>query len=84
VHLSGRVIADKPRKLGHDVLALDKRRDPEAGDYAEVLALTAEEQRIVVTFNLHDFAPLRRQSAGAGRRTAGCVLLAGVRSTSSE
>lgn len=77
-HVSGRVIAEKLRVLGHDVLALDERRDLEGIDDADVLALAAEEQRIVVTFNLRDFAPLLRQRAGEGKPHAGCILLAGI------
>jgi hypothetical protein len=72
------VIAEAVRKLGHDVLALDERRDLEAIDDAEVLALAAEEQRIVVTFNLRDFAPLLRQWAEEGKAHAGCILIAGI------
>jgi hypothetical protein len=72
------VIADELRKRGHHVLALDERRDLEGIDDAEVLALAVEEQRILVTFNLRDFAPLLRQSAEEGRPHAGCILIAGV------
>lgn len=72
------MIADQLRKLGHDVLALDERRDLEGVDDAEVLALATEDQRIVVTFNLRDFAPLLRQLAEAGKPHAGCILIAGV------
>jgi hypothetical protein len=72
------VIADKLREGGHDVLALDERRDLEGIDDSEVLAMAAEEQRIVVTFNIRDFAPLLRQSAEEGRPHAGCILIAGI------
>jgi Domain of unknown function (DUF5615) len=72
------VIADKLRTLGHDVQALDERRDLEGIDDAEVLKLAAEEQRIVVTFNLRDFAPLLRQWAEEGKAHAGCILIAGI------
>lgn len=72
------MIADKLRERGHDVLALDERRDLEGIDDAEVLALASEERRIVVTFNIRDFAPLLRQAAEEGRVHAGCILIAGV------
>jgi hypothetical protein len=72
------VIADKLREGGHDVLALDERRDLEGIDDAEVLAVAAEERRIVVTFNVRDFAPLLRQSAEEGKPYAGCILIAGI------
>ena len=63
------MIADKLRKLGHDVLAVDERRDLEGIDDAEVLGLAAEDHLIVVTFNVRDFAPLLRQF-GRGREAA--------------
>ncbi len=72
------MIADKLRERGHDVLALDERRDLEGMDDAEVLTLAAEERRIVVTFNIRDFAPLLRQAAEEGRAHAGCILISGV------
>jgi hypothetical protein len=73
------VIADEIRKPGrHEVLALDERRDLEGIDDAEVLALLSKSQRILVTFNLRDFAPLLRHTAGEGRPPAGCILIAGI------
>jgi hypothetical protein len=72
------VVAEKLRTLGHDVLALDERRDLEGIDDGEVLKLAAEEQRIVVTFNVRDFAPLLWQWAEDGKAHAGCILIAGI------
>jgi hypothetical protein len=63
------VTADKLRERGHDVLALDERRDLEGIDDADVLALAAEEQRIVVTFNIRDFAPSCGNRPRNGDRT---------------
>lgn len=60
------------------MLALDERRDLEGIDDAEVLALAAKEQRIVVTFNIRDFASLLRPSAEEPRPYAGCILIAGI------
>lgn len=72
------MIAAKLRQRGHDVLALDERRDLEGIDDAEVLALAAEERRIVVTFNVSDFAPLLHQWPEERRPHAGCILIVGI------
>lgn len=77
-HVSGKVIAERLRKSGHDVLALDEHRELEGRSDADVLALAAVEGRIVVTFNVRDFAPILRQWAGEGRSHAGCMLLVSI------
>jgi hypothetical protein len=41
----------------------------------EVLALAADQDRILVTRNARDFAPLLRQWAEADRHHAGCILI---------
>jgi len=69
------VIAEGLRKQGHDVLALDEHRELDGMPDADVLALAAVEGRIVVTFNVRDFAPILRQWAGEQRSHAGCMLL---------
>lgn len=60
---------------GHDVLAL--ATDPTLGalDDPEVLALAAEERRVLVTRNARDFAPLLREWAESGRSHWGCILV---------
>ena len=72
------MIAGKLRQRGHDVLALDERRDLEGIEDPEVLALAARERRILVTFNVRDFAPILRQWAEEQRPHAGCILIVGV------
>jgi hypothetical protein len=74
-NLSARRIARPLRQAGHDVVALGERSDLEGLADPEVLALAALEQRILVTRNSRDFAPLLRQWAEAGRSHAGCVLI---------
>lgn len=74
-NLSGRRIAGPLRASGHDVLALSERPDLEGMSDPEVLALAVEENRILVTRNRKDFAPLLREWSGAGRHHAGCVLI---------
>lgn len=74
-NLSGRRIARPLREDGHDVAALSDRPDLEGLADPEVLALAAAEDRILVTRNSRDFAPLLREWAEAGRSHAGCVLI---------
>lgn len=74
-NLSGRRIARPLREAGHDVSALGERPDLEGLADPEVLALATAEERILVTRNSRDFAPLLREWAEAGRSHAGCVLI---------
>lgn len=73
-NLSGRRVAAPLRLDGHDVLALTTRPELDALDDPAVLALAAAEQRILVTRNSREFAPLLREWAEAGRPHGGCVL----------
>lgn len=77
-HFSGRVIATALRKAGHDVLALTEEPALEGLDDALVLELAAREQRIPVTHNIRDFAPLLREWGESGRSHPGCVLVHGL------
>jgi hypothetical protein len=74
-NLSGRRIAHPLRHDGHDVLALSERPDLEGLADPEVLALASAEERILITRNGRDFAPLLRAWAEASRSHAGCVLI---------
>jgi phage terminase large subunit-like protein len=60
------------------VLALDEHRDLEGLADPDVLALAATEHRILVTFNVRDFAPLTQDWAASGRDHSGCVLVVGL------
>jgi predicted nuclease of predicted toxin-antitoxin system len=74
-NLSPRGIASKLRGAGHDVLALAEDAAFEGLPDPQVLELAASEQRILVTRNSRDFAPLARQWAEAERSHAGIVLI---------
>jgi hypothetical protein len=74
-NLSGKRIAGTLRQDGHDVLALSERPDLEGLADPDVLALAAADQRILITRNSRDFAPLLRVWAEAGRLHAGCILI---------
>ncbi|HEX6700709.1 MAG TPA: DUF5615 family PIN-like protein [Gaiellaceae bacterium] len=74
-NLSGRGVGAPLRTRGHDVRALQEEPQSEGLDDPDVLALAAAEQRIVVTRNSRDFAPLAREWAELGRGHAGIVLV---------
>ena len=74
-NLSPRRVGSALEKLGHDVLSLASDAALGALDDPQVLELAAREDRIVVTRNSRDFAPLLRQWAEADRHHAGCVLI---------
>lgn len=77
-HVSGRVIAAALRRAGHDVLALTEEQALEGLDDSLVLDLAAREQRVLVTYDVQDFAPLLREWAEAGRSHAGFILVHGL------
>jgi predicted nuclease of predicted toxin-antitoxin system len=74
-NLSPRGIGLPLRSTGHDVRALAEEPALDALDDPGVLALAASEDRILVTRNSRDFAPLAREWAEAGRSHAGCILI---------
>ncbi len=74
-NLSPRGIASKLRESGHDVLALAEDATFEGLPDPQVLELAASQQRILITRNSRDFAPLARQWAQDGRSHAGIILI---------
>lgn len=74
-NLSPRGIATPLRANGHDVLALAEDPTLEGLDDPEVLELAAGENRVLVTRNSRDFAPLAREWAEAQRPHAGMILI---------
>lgn len=74
-HVSGRRVGRALRTGGHDVLALDQDETLSRLPDGEVLALAAQEHRVVVTFNVSDFARLAREWAEARRSHAGLILV---------
>ena len=74
-NLSPRGIAGRLREAGHDVLALAENADFEGLADPQVLELAATEQRVLVTRNSRDFAPLAREWAEAQRTHAGLILI---------
>ncbi len=74
-NLSPRRIGGPLRVAGHDVLALAEDVGFEGLDDPLVPALATEEQRVLVTRNSRDFAPLAREWAEAQRAHAGMTLI---------
>jgi predicted nuclease of predicted toxin-antitoxin system len=78
-HVSWRYVGQRLEAKGHDVRAIDREpeymglRDP------EVLALAAEDKRILVTGDVKDFTGILRRWVGGGRSHAGAILIYGVR-----
>jgi hypothetical protein len=74
-HVSSRRVGRKLSAAGHDVLALDQDARLASLPDAQVLALAAEEERIVLTHDVGDFARIAREWAEAGHEHAGLILV---------
>lgn len=74
-NLSPKRIGSVLGRANHDVLSIAS--DPVLGalDDVQVLELAAEQNRILVTRNSRDFAPLLREWSEAGRHHPGCILI---------
>lgn len=77
-HVSARRIAVALREQGHDVRAADEERQLDGWEDERLLELAATEHRIVVTFNVKDFARLATEWAAAKNSHAGILLIVGV------
>ena len=76
-HVSARRIATA---LGdqQDVRAADEERELDGWDNERLLELAAEEDRIMVTVNVADFARITAEWAAATTSHAGCLLIVGI------
>lgn len=74
-NLSPRGIGARLRDAGHDVLALAQDASYEGLPDPQVLEIASSQQRVLITRNSRDFAPLARQWAEAGRSHAGVILI---------
>lgn len=68
-------IAGQLRERGHDVYAITQRPDLVGIADGHVLALGADEDRVVVTLNIADFAALHSDWQAQGRSHAGLVYV---------
>jgi len=76
-HVSARRVATALRER-HDVRAADEERELDGWDDERLLELATEEGRIMVTFNVADFARVATDWAAASRSHAGCLLIVGI------
>lgn len=74
-NLSSPRIGDPLRRRGHDVRGAAAELDLEGLDDESLLALATSDERILITRNSRDFAPLCRLWAEAGREHAGVILV---------
>jgi predicted nuclease of predicted toxin-antitoxin system len=77
-HVSARGVGRPLSRSGHDVLALHEHAIYDDLADHEVLALAAEEGRILITHDVEDFPLLLREWAAEGRSHAGVVLILGI------
>jgi nucleoside-diphosphate-sugar epimerase len=77
-HVSGRRIARALRDRGHDVRAADEERELDGWEDDQLLELATTEDRIMITFNVKDFARLVGEWGAAGNRHAGCLMIVGI------
>lgn len=67
------------RARGHDVRAADEERPLDGTEDEQLLRIAAQEDRILVTFDVKDLTLLARDWARAGRAHAGIVIVVGMR-----
>lgn len=77
-HISGPRIAEALRERGHDVRSADEERALDGSPDEELLALAAQESRILVTFDVKDFPGIVQRWSEAQRAHAGCMILVGI------
>jgi len=76
-HACGRRIATALRDH-HDVRAADEERELDGWEDERLLALATEQGRIMVTFNVKDFARITTEWAAARKSHPGCLLIVGI------
>jgi hypothetical protein len=76
-HVSGRRIGSVLTEAGHDVRALDHEASFEGMSDEQVLTLAADEQRVLVTFDVAHFPAIASEWAQAARDHAGLLLVHG-------
>ena len=77
-HVSARRIATALRDHGHDIRSADEERQLDGWEDERLLELATAEGRVMVTFNVKDFARLATEWAAAGTSHAGILLIVGV------
>lgn len=67
--------AEQLRRRGHDAYAITERADLVGLSDEQVLALGTDEDRVVVTLNIADFASLHAEWQAQGRSHCGLVYV---------
>jgi uncharacterized protein DUF5615 len=76
--ISARAVGRPLRDRGHDLRAADGERELDGWEDERLLELAAAERRIMVTFNVGDFARIAGEWAAGERHHAGCLLIVGI------
>jgi predicted nuclease of predicted toxin-antitoxin system len=74
-NLSSKRVGEPLRLRAHDVRAIADEPELDGLDDELVLELASQDERILVTRNSRDFAPISRSWAEAGREHAGVILI---------
>ena len=74
-NLSPKRVGRSLRESGHDVRTLAGEPALEGLADQQVMELASADERILVTRNSRDFAPILREWAEGGRTHAGCILI---------
>lgn len=77
-HVSGPRVGRALEDAGHDVRALDQEPELEGLADEDVLALGAQEQRVLITHNIRDFPEIVREWMEAQRPHTGVILVYGI------
>ena len=77
-HISGPRIARALSERGYDVRAADEERELDGLEDEQLLALAAEESRVMITFDIKDFTVIARRWAEAGRTHTGLGIVVGI------
>jgi hypothetical protein len=77
-HVSGPRVGVLLREKGHDVRALDQEPELEGLADDDVLALSTDEERVLITHNIRDFPEIVRDWMEAQRSHAGVILVYGI------
>jgi hypothetical protein len=77
-HISASRVAEPLRKRGHEVRAADEERGLDGWSDEALLALAAEEERVMVSFDIKDYAEISRKWAEAGRAHSGLAFVVGI------
>lgn len=77
-HVSGPRLAEPLRRSGHDVLAADEVRELDGRTDEQLLAIAADQDRLMVTFDVKDFPDIARRWAEGQRSHAGCLIVVGI------